>query len=540
MISSLKSKFRACARRALLVSSDKLAVYHWMYNSLGSSYLFDASKEGFDFFGRYLSEVRNDPVYVLLDTSAEEYLLDTIPHASGVDRKALIERKQNRAFRGTPYLYMEIQGRKELGRRDDRIMLSAITNPAVIQPWLKILEKHKVPVVAVISVPLLLQERNGIIPNRTGNTLIFSLQSISGLRQSFFMDKSLKFSRLVKMPRYGAEPYAPILAEELIKVRRYIKGARLMKENEILDVYFFGNKELLADLGETHVDSPTTRYHLLDVEVLSEKCGFVEQVKTPFSDKYFIYQLLKHKCKNYYAVSKETRYFQMLRINELLRIASFLFILCGISWGGWNVLEGVTYRQQLRDDAKRVDFYNARYEAAQEKISALPVNPADLKIAVDIENVLKTYKANPVDMFKLISNGLDIFPNIQISQIQWAANINPNYETGSRGSNNIAVEDIQRASNFSGVNNAETDFIYYQIALLNAYIEGFDGNYREAFKTINKFSEFIKNLDSVYDVSVIKLPLVVNSDASMQGSLKESAVKSDFSVRIVLGVRSDT
>ena len=101
MISSLKLKFKTSTRRALIIGSDKLAVYHWANDSLGSSYLFDASAEGQEYFGRYLSEVHNDPVYVLLDTAAEEYRLDTIPQVFGADRKALIERKQDRADRGT-------------------------------------------------------------------------------------------------------------------------------------------------------------------------------------------------------------------------------------------------------------------------------------------------------------------------------------------------------------------------------------------------------------------------------------------------------
>jgi len=202
MISSLKSKFSSSTRRALLVSSDKLAVYHWVNNNLGSSYLFDGSPEGFEYFGRYLDEVPNDPVYVLLDTAGEEYRLDTIPHVFGADRRAIIKRKQDRMFRGTPYLYAEVHSREKAGRRDDNIMFSAVTNPDTIQPWLKILEEHKVPVASVLSVPLLLQNNADVIPDMSGNALVFSLQSMSGLRQSFFKDKLLKFSRLVKVPRY--------------------------------------------------------------------------------------------------------------------------------------------------------------------------------------------------------------------------------------------------------------------------------------------------------------------------------------------------
>ncbi len=538
MISSLKSKFKSSTRRALIVGADKLAVYHWANDSLGSSYLFDASEEGQEYFGRYLNEVHNDPVYVLLDTAAEEYRLETIPHVFGADRKALIERKQDRAFRGTPYLYTDIQGREKSGRRDDIIMLSAITNPNLIQPWLKILEEHKVPVAGVVSVPLLLHDIGEIIPDMPTNTLIFSLQSVSGLRQTFFGDKSLKFSRLVKMPRYGTEPYVPILTDELEKVIRYINGAHVVDEDKPLDIYFFGNQELLAELGKTHINSSMVRYHMMDVSALASKHGYIEQMQIPFCDKYFIYQLLKHKSKNYYASSKETRYFQMRQINKSLKIASILFMLSGVIWGGFNVLEGVTYRQQYRSDAKKADFYNSRYEVAKERIAGLPVEPADLKIVVDTNNMLRTYKADPIDMFKLISKGLGVFPEIQISQIRWAANTNPNHKIGGGEFANVS-EERGRVPGTGNNNGTEIAYIYYQIATFDAYLEDFDGDYRKALATIDRFSAAMRQLDSVHDVSVVTLPLDIGSDVSMQGSTKKNADKSSFSLRVVLGVKDE-
>ena len=539
MISSLKSKFSSSTRRALLVSSDKLAVYHWVNNNLGSSYLFDGSPEGFEYFGHYLDEVPNDPVYVLLDTPAEEYRLDTIPHVFGADRKSIIERKQGRMFRGTPYLYAEVQGREKEGRRDDNIMFSAITNPDTIQPWLKILEEHKVPVASVVSVPLLLQDNADIIPDMSGNALVFSLQSMSGLRQSFFQDKLLKFSRLVKVPRYGTSPYAPIITEELVKVRRYLQSTHLLDQDRPLDIHFLGNKELLDELGKTHVNSSMVRYHMLDVDVLGKSYGFSDQMQTPFSDKYLVYQLLKNKSKNYYALNKETRYFQMRQINKTLKVASLLLLLTGFIWGGLNVLEGFTYRQQHISDAKKADFYSVRYEVAQERISALPVDPADLKVVVDTTGTLKTYKSEPVDMFKLISKGMDIFPEIQISKIHWAANINPNHKLGAGKLDSIINEGIQGVLGFSNISDEETGYLYYQIALIDGYLDKFDGDYRKALHMIDQFAESLRRQDSVHDVSVVSLPLDISSEASLQGSTKEKSSQSNFSVRVVLGIKDE-
>ena len=540
MTLSLRSKFRSVTRRALFVSSDKLAVYHWAKDTLGGSYLFDATSDGFKFFGRYLNKTPNVPVYVLLDTSAEEFRLDTIPHVSGADRKALIDRKQDRLFRGTLYHYTAVQGREESGRRDDNIMLSAITNPDVIQPWLTMLDGHKVPVAGVISVPLLLQEIDNIIPDMRGNVIVFSLQSISGLRQSFYRDKFLKFSRLAKLPRYGAEPYASIITEELIKVRHYLNGAGLVDESKPLDIHFFGNAELLGELGKTHINSSVDRFHMHDVNVLAETDGFIGRAMSPFSDKYFISYLLRYKSKNYYAVSKETRYFQMWWINKSLKMASLLLVLSSIVWGGLDVLQGLTYRQQQAADAQKADYYKIRYEVARERISVLPVEPADLKVIVDTRDVLKTYKADPVAMFELISKGLDIFPQIEISDMQWVANTNPNHKPGEGNVGSVIEQGSQSVSGLGHISETETVYIYYQIALLKGQLKNFDGNYRKVLKTIDDFSHSLRQGDAVHDVSVVTLPLDISSDASLQGTTKEVGnSNSDFAIRIVLGIRND-
>ncbi len=90
-------------------------------------------------------------------------------------------------------------------------------------------------------------------------------------------------------------------------------------------------------------------------------------------------------------------------------------------------------------------------------------------------------------------------------------------------------------------NNSETEtaYIYYQIAMFDAYLEDFDGDYRKALDTIDRFSESMRQLDSVHDVSVVTLPLDISSEVSIQGSAEKNAGKSSFSVRVVLGVKDD-
>ena len=141
MISSLKSKFDILPRRLLLIGSDKLAVYHWNKGRITQSYLFDTEETGRQQFERYMAATAADNLYILIDVAEEEFRQEMIPHVFGSDREAVLERKQGRLFRNSQYYYSEIQDREKEGRRDDQVLLTAITNTALVKPWLEIIEK---------------------------------------------------------------------------------------------------------------------------------------------------------------------------------------------------------------------------------------------------------------------------------------------------------------------------------------------------------------------------------------------------------------
>lgn len=75
--------------------------------------MFDANKEGYEYFDRYLSETLKLPIYLPVDVFEEEFKHDTIPHLFGADRVSTIERKKSRLFRDTPYFYSKILGRNK-------------------------------------------------------------------------------------------------------------------------------------------------------------------------------------------------------------------------------------------------------------------------------------------------------------------------------------------------------------------------------------------------------------------------------------------
>ena len=532
MISLPKLKFDSGFRRAVCLSADKISVYHWEKGKLGSSYIFDASADGQKYFDRYLKETGRITTYFLVDLVEEEYRQDTIPHVFGSDRAAVINRKKARLFRDTPYFHADVQGREEEGRRDDQVMFMALTNPDLLEPWLNLLINNKVPLAGIYSVPQITKLLLEYLPEPSDHMLIVSLQSISGLRQSFFYKQKLKISRLVDLPRYGTEPYAPIVMEEIGAIGRYLNSLRFLNTDQPLQIYYLADTRLLAEIqGKVSKSSPN-RNIFINVNQLAQKLGLHKEITTPFSDQLLIHCLLKNRPANYYALKNERRYYQMQRAGRVMFAASLLLVFTGLIWGGLNFINAAIFKQQAEIANKKTEFYADRYKVAREKLPQTPVSPVDLEIAVNMTNTLNQYKTDPFQLLAVISKGLDQYPLIQVDEINWASAADPNKKI----SGDTSAADTQGVVGYSTIGTKDTGFDYYQIALLNGEISPFDGDYRNALDMINKFAETLKSAESVYNVSVVSLPLDISSQSNLQGASNTGPGAARFSIRIVMGL----
>jgi hypothetical protein len=536
MTSSLRSRFDLNKRRALFVSAHKVAVYHWHKGDLASSYLFDANQDGRQYFERYLRETPNIPMYVLIDVFEEEFKRDTAPHVFGADRAAIIERKKARLFRDTPYYHAKVQGRDAEGRKDDQLLLSAITNPKMISSWIELLEAHKVPVAGIYSVPLLTESLVKILPEQMENSLIVSIQSISGLRQTFVQKGQLRVSRLVQLPRYGTEPYAPHIRDEVDKIKRYLNSVRLIPADQAntLNVYFLLTGDVLTDLKNEYRNSSTTGLHFLDINEILAKSGSARQVSSPFCDQLFIHQLLKLKPANCYASPSERRFNTIRNMRLSMLTASVLMLAASVAWSGYTFMGGLGHRQNTLSSQEKTEFYNVRYQIARESLPETPVEPADLKVAVELFDTLVGYKATPLEMIQMISSGMNRFPLVKLGGFDWVASIDPNVKVGTTGGETAN----QGIIGYSNVTGADPGYKYYQVAVVEGEVNPFDGNYRMAISLINEFAEVLRGQEGVYNVTILSLPLDVSSDASMQGNTKATQREARFALRIALGIKT--
>ena len=496
MISSLTSRFKFASRRALFIGARDAAVYHWP--DLTAPRLFDLSDEGRAAFRRYLAQTPKAPFYILLDAPEEEYRHEVVPHVSRRRRAALLRRKAERLFKNTPYCHHRVTGRETEGRRDDRALLTAIVNPAALKPWCAMLDEAKTPLAAVASLPLFTQSLLKVIAgDGAANQLIVSLQSLSGLRQTFFRNGAFHLSRLVQMPSHGAAPgTATALREEVQKICRYLVSARLAAPEEPIDIYFLAGGQLLNELRREASPPGNARQHFRDLAQLRSPGSGEITAPGPeeaFSDGFFMQQALKRRPANIYATPRERRYLFMRRLRGGLATAGALLLLAGAVQGGLNLAKGLLYQHRSRTAAAQADSYAAQYEEARRRLPETPVEPAELKVAIDIADALARRKTGPGGAVRLLSDSLERFPAIQATRLIW----NATAETTPGG---VGTRCCQ--------------------ARLEGRIEPFDGDFRAAMAIINRFADDLRGQSATRSVQLLALPLNLSPDADLQGDTR--------------------
>ena len=347
MISLPDYGFKPGARRALFIGLRQAAVFNWEDNDLGDTRLFEADDAGRRSFRRYLDESPDIPFHVLVDLFDEEYRRDTVPHVSGRDRRALFRRKAERHFKGTPYWFCKVTGRETGARRNDRVLLSALTNPAVPGQWLAVLEEAKAPLAGICSLPIFTEQLLTAIAGRgDGRRLLVSLQSISGLRQTFFDNGEFQFSRLVQVPRDEPVSCPRFIRDEVDKIQRYLNSQRPFSSGKPLHIHFLLAGKLMQELKAAYSHQEFVNCHVCDLNELLGESGSCRTVSTPFSDMYIMQRFLALRPGNCYAQPAERRYFSMRRLRNAVAVAGIVLLLGSAGWSGANFLSGIAVKRQ--------------------------------------------------------------------------------------------------------------------------------------------------------------------------------------------------
>ena len=520
-------------RRVFVISGARLAAHHLNGSTLLDPIAFDAGEEGLAQFARYLERLPDDITYVIADMVGEEFREETIPHVFGRDRRALLRARAARVFPGARCFHSTRLGREPSGRRDDRVLLSALTRPEVLAPWLEPMARHEVPLAGIYSPAMLTRAMLKAIGAGGEHVLVVSLQLGGGLRQTCFRRGRLHFSRLAAISDPATGRYESQVLAEVERTRRYLSSLRTGADEERLEVHVLSHgrpldalrRELRCDTG----NDIRAGSNPVDLAMVARKLGMRRWGGEATADRLFVHLLARRPPPNYYATPDQTRGFAMLRARVLLKATSAGLVAGACLAGGVVALEGAAASGYARALALQAMVYEGRYSEARVTLPPAPAEPAELEQVVSAADALHDRRADPVDLLALISDALAGFPQVRIESLSWA--VSDDAEALAGGENDARVS--PRPSGEAPPRNSE---FLFQIARVGARIEPFDGDYRAAIDTVRRFAAVLAVPPGVEHVRILTLPLELSSKHTLTGAAETTSEAAAFEIRVTLRV----
>lgn len=395
-------------RRVLFLENDRLTAFRVAHGGVVREAGFAADPAGPGDFGRYLERQRGRPLLLLADLAEEGFESEDIPRVGGKDRESILRRRLSRHFFGTPYALALPQGRAPDGRRDERVLLMALTRPERLSPWLDALRGRQAPLAGVWSLPQLVA---GLLPQRTPQRLLLLTRTGAGLRQTFFAAGQLRFSRLT--PAVPADPAAAaqMVRNEAARMRQYLASQRLIGQNDPLAVRLLVHPDEMTALRAQCPNDPGLPFELVDLAEQARRAGLRTALADSRAEMLFCHLLARRRPPQQFAPDEERRPYRLRQARRALHASSILVLMGGALFaaGHW---QSIPQAQDFPAEPRDATRMNAPIE--------IPLGADALRALVDRYAEVARRAPGPAPLLAQLGQSLDVFLPVSLDHLEWA------------------------------------------------------------------------------------------------------------------------
>jgi hypothetical protein len=503
-------------RFLIFVTAEQVSSHLWADDGLVSVRVYPATDEGRAAFEQFVQRHGAEPILLLTDLVEEDYRFESVPHLVGPDRGALFGRKLEQYYRTTPYRQASVLGRETEGRRDDRVLFSALTNPGLLNPWVEMLGRAAVPLRGVYSVPLV--SRALLAGMTSSHVLLLTWEAHAGLRQSYFIDSQLRFTRLTGNVEHGN--LVERVASETALTVKYLASLSLLPADHPLDICILCDETDRAELQARLRADPALRYVFLDARDTAARIGYRGEVQGSDATPLLLHALAKETPPNQYGNAEHVHYFTLWRIRRALLALAAGVLVATAGWSLYNVWDGYRLKWRAGELAAETRGLEDAYRRLTADFPKTGVSTANMKLGVAAAGKLATYSPMPGEFLGRVSAVLDGFPGVQVSGLAWQSTFNP------AAVGNPAPEAPPAAP-------PAQDALPAQVMILSGDIWPFDGDYRGALDVVDRLRAAFAA--EGLEATALTLPLDLRPEATLSGGAGEQvgARRAQFSLKIV-------
>lgn len=478
-------------RRILFLDSTRLTAYRISGTAVESEGIFVADPAGLESFATYLAKHRSSIFMLLADVAEEGFQIEDIPSSSGKDRDAIIKRKLGQYFYGTRFSLALSEGRLKEGRRDERLLLMALTRPQQLDPWLELLRATQSTLAGIYSLPQLVA---ALLPANLDGPVLQITQSLGGLRQTYFVDRQLRFSRMTSLATGSAEESAVAAALEASKMHQYLVSQRLVERNRPLPTRVLVHPAQVAAMRERCRDSANLHFEFVDLLQEAKRLGLHNALSDSRADLLFCHLLGRKTPGVQFAPPAERQFHRLWQTRFALKGASAVILAGGILFATKQGIEVLQMQSAIEQIQMQTQTDQQRYNATMQALPQIPLSTDNLRAFVDRYESVAKRSQGPGPLLVHLSHSLDAYPGIMLTRVEWK--ISEQLDPGTTASGNMA----------SGP---------YAIATVAAHLPlGMAGDHRGQLKLVADFAKHLGTADTL--VTVTQQPVDTQSEKTLK------------------------
>lgn len=405
-------------RRLLYLSSQQLVACRWQSGALFDEGRFAAGSEGWQRFAEYLAAHADSEFALLVNVAEEGFHIETIPYLQGSDRRALIQRKLGQIYFSAALTASLSLGYEKNKRKDERVLLAALTNNDFFAPWLKAFADADAALAGIHSLPLLVPNLLRKLKLADERCLVLTVQDQS-LRQTFLERGEVRFSRLSPLNDSSIGGMAQTFASESVKLQQYLVSQRIIGRHEQLAAYIVAHSGALKAIQASCVNGPALRYQVLAIEDCARQTGLKTVPANSHGEPLFLHLLVSAPPRIQFADDRRRHRYHLGQVRAALHACGALALAGCLLYSGKLAFDAYGIAQETEQLAIEATQLRQRYEAIVRTFPPMPTDNESLRRVIDRYAELDRLSTSPSGLYHEISRALAAAPAAELEAIDW-------------------------------------------------------------------------------------------------------------------------
>jgi hypothetical protein len=406
--------------RVLLIEANGVTLLRWQRGSLRLFAQYTQTAADFERFESLLHTESKVPFIVVLDCIEEDFRLETFAHVTGADRAKMLERKLSFAFRSTPYKIARVVGREKDGRKDDRVLLTALTKAELVDPWIARILKEKLAILSVTSAAYMMELLAVSLQLKSKpHVLMVNIESGTGMRQTYLQKGRVIFSRLTPITERNQDDLPGMLQQQSLQTRKYLERIKQIPYDALLPVHVLSFQALnFAPAESETADLLSFQVSQVESFVPAESLLLGDLSPGPLSVS--IVQALRGKgLNNVYAQPAQRRFHLLNNMTKAMYASAAAILLSVGVFVAPTISETLSLWDQEADTLQRTQPLLQQYEQLRASFPETPIESSTMALVVETHDTLLSQVHDPREMLQAIGSVLLTIPSIKLGEIKW-------------------------------------------------------------------------------------------------------------------------